>query len=143
MKYLKLFEKFDTKSIKEDIKDIFRELEDNGFTIKVSFYKNSKWDFLPDDFNYIINISNNSKFDCGPDSEICETLLRLEDYSNINDLSIDSIEICTTITNYANNRTDIKGISKSNGLSYASKSGYGLKYVDFPIKRIKIEIGKK
>jgi hypothetical protein len=132
-----ILEKFDTKSIKEDIKDIFRELEDNGFTIKVSFYNNDG------DFSYIVNIYNNSKFDCGPDSEICETLLRLKDYLKINDLYMDYIEICTTITKSAMNRTEIKGISKSDGLSYSSKSGYGLKSVDFPIKRIQIEIWKK
>jgi hypothetical protein len=35
MKYLKLFESFDDSNLKEDIKDIFLELEDEGYTINL------------------------------------------------------------------------------------------------------------
>ena len=69
MKYIKLFESIDEKI--NNIKDIFLELEDKGFTINVNYY----------DKSVLIHKYNDHKIDLfNIDTDIKYCILRLIDY---------------------------------------------------------------
>lgn len=135
MKFIRLYEEFDTSgTIKDDIRDILIDLEDDGFEVRIS------------DFG-MITIRKSKPFLDGirlipfkVDSAIIDSILRLIRYCDMNKLYLISfkfsiafggnpMQICQDDS--ASNITE-KGIFGSNG-----------KIVDYDINSIRIEISNK
>jgi hypothetical protein len=85
MKYLKIYEEFGSNDdVKSDIKDIFAELEDNGFLVLV--------DASPYHSGFItILLADDKLFTL--DSEIVQTILRFIDYLRMSKLYLNELTI--------------------------------------------------
>jgi hypothetical protein len=86
MKYLKPYQLFESFSdeVRDDIKDIFAELEDNGLTVLV--------DASPYHSGFITILLDNDKL-FTLDSEIVQSILRLIDYLRMNKLYLNELTI--------------------------------------------------
>ena len=94
MKYLNSYKLFEASSdeVRDEIKDIFVELEDNGLTVLVmeENYDGSRFIVI-----YLDNgFTSNNLFTL--DSEIVESILRLIDYLRMNKLYLNEINIMYT-----------------------------------------------
>ena len=87
MRYLKIYEEFGSnEDVKADIKDIFSELEDNGFFVHV--------DSSPDNSGFVtilIEGYNEKLFTL--DSEMIQTILRFIDYLKMSGLYLNELTI--------------------------------------------------
>lgn len=129
MKFIRLYEEFDTSgTIKDDIRDILIDLEDDGFEVRIS------------DFGMITIRRKSKPFLDGVrlipfkvDSTIIDSILRLIKYCDINKLYLISFRFGIALggNDSASNITE-KGIFGSNG-----------KIVDYDINSIRIEISNK
>jgi len=86
MRYLKPYQLFESFSdeVRDDIKDIFAELEDNGLTVLV--------DASPYHSGFITILLDNDKL-FTLDSEIVQSILRLIDYLRMNKLYLNELTI--------------------------------------------------
>ena len=93
MRYLNIYEEFGSnEDVKSDIKDIFVELEDKGFTVLIddsSHHSGFITILLPNDKLFTL------------ESEIIESILRLIDYLKINGLYLNELNI---ISRYGSKR---------------------------------------
>jgi hypothetical protein len=87
MRYLKIYEEFNSnEDVKSDIRDIFSELEDNGFFVHV--------DSSPDNSGFVtilIEGYNEKLFTL--DSEMIQTILRFIDYLKMSGLYLNELTI--------------------------------------------------
>jgi hypothetical protein len=101
MKYLKIYEEFEPSSVEDDIKDIFIELTDNYFDVRLKDWSNTMGGY--GDINNLNMISiSKSKQLSDPlmpvhnfeiDSNIIDSILRLIDYLRSNNLYLNDITI--------------------------------------------------
>ena len=137
MKYLKkynLFEGFKSSdSISDDIKDIFLELVDKGFTVRVS---------SDDDPGFITIYHDNSiGWEWEIDSDVIGCLLRLIDYLKISDLHLNSIYIDYSKPGKFSEHKFVTKV-REEGLFISEIASLGGTKVDWPIEKMKIKYSK-
>ena len=136
MKYLRkynLFEGFKSSdSVRDDIKDIFLELVDKGFHVRVSDDDNNSG------FITIYPESHNV-FDI--DSDIIGCILRLIDYLRMSKLYLNSIYIDYTKPGEFSLNKFVTNV-KEEGLFISELTSLGGIKVDWPIDRIKLKYSK-
>jgi hypothetical protein len=93
MRYLELYESFESNNIRNDIEEILIELEDKGFIISGFFYSTH---------GHFSIFKMNDPFKI--DSDITNSLLRSIDYLNRNEFVIDGIYIFTSFSSTNNSR---------------------------------------
>ena len=151
MKYLKkynLFEGFKSSdSISDDIKDIFLELVDKGFHVRVSDDDNNSG------FITIYHGSLSLQFRPHPrdsdrndlgweiDSDVIGCLLRLIDYLKISDLHLNSIYIDYSKPGKFSEHKFVTKV-REEGLFISEIASLGGTKVDWPIEKMKIKYSK-
>ena len=129
MRYLKPYQLFESFSdeVRDDIKDIFAELEDNGLTVLV--------DASPYHSGFITILLDNDKL-FTLDSEIVQSILRLIDYLRMNKLYLNELTVMYSSSwNLPASDITEEGIFIKGQLEVKVNS-------DTKIKRIKIKYSK-
>ena len=144
MKYLKkynLFEGFKSSdSISDDIKDIFLELVDKGFRVRVSSDDDdpsNPWDILQG----FITIYHNNSIMWEIDSDVIDCLLRLIDYLKISELYLNSIYIDYSKPGKFSEHKFVTKV-REEGLFISEIASLGGTKVDWPIEKMKIKYSK-
>lgn len=134
MKFIRLYEEFDTSgSIKDDIRDILIDLEDDGFEVRIS------------DFG-TITIRKSKPFLDGVrlipfkvDSTIIDSILRLIKYCDINKLYLISFKFSIP----PSHKSAFGGNDSASNITEKGIFGGNGKIVDYDINSIRIEISNK
>jgi hypothetical protein len=129
MRYLKPYQIFEASSdeVRDDIIDIFAELQDNGLTVLV--------DASPNHSGFITILLDDKLFTL--DSDIIESILRLIDYLRMNKLYLNELTIMYPSSwNLPASDITEEGIFIKGELEVKVNS-------DTKIKRIKIKYSKK
>lgn len=135
MKYLKFFEGFKSSdSVSDDIKDIFLELVDKGFHVRVSDDDNNSG---------FITIYHGNSADLGweIDSDVIGCLLRLIDYLRMSKLYLNSIYINYTKPGQFSETKFVTNVTEE-GLFISEITSLGGIKVDWPIDKMKLKYSK-
>lgn len=147
MRFLKLFENF--SDIENDIKSIFYDLEDSGFTIDILNLDSISWYFAEKVGQYLIGIKKLGGSISFPqlspfevDSDIIDCILRLKEFAPDEGFEVDNVSI-----NHPFHKQQSKDVNITDE-GFFVKSVYGAPFqpdevkVDYPIMWISIKLKK-
>jgi hypothetical protein len=136
MRYLRKYNVFEgfkwSDSVGDDIKDIFLDLVDKGFNVRVIGREEST------DYGFI-TILKSPEFDI--DSDIIDCILRLIDYLRISNLYLNSASVVYSKPGQFSENKFVTNVTEE-GL-FISELGGGFRIkVDWPINSIKLKYSK-
>lgn len=136
MKYLRRYNVFEgfkwSDSVGDDISDIFLELVDKGFNVRVIEREEST------DSGFI-TILKSPEFDI--DSDVIDCLLRLIDYLRMSKLYLNSFSVLYSKPGQFSETKFVTNVTEE-GLFISELTSLGGIKVDWPINRIKLKYSK-